>query len=67
MLSDNCQGSQIHQEIVLLVNVNVAHARVVSNHSQATLETHSVHTNAIGIHVTMLSVSAHVPWSAPFV
>ena len=67
MLSDNCQGSEIHQEIVMLVNVNVAHARVVSNHSQATLETYSVHTNVLGIHVTMLSIFAHIPRSASFV
>ena len=67
MLSDNCQGSEIHQEIVMLVDVNVAHARVTSNHSQATLETPLVHTNVLGIHVTMLSVFAHDPGSAPFV
>ena len=50
----------------MLVNVNVAHARA-SNHSQATLETYSVHTNVLGIHVTMLSIFAHIPRSASFV
>ncbi len=43
------------------ISMSLLHAHVVSDHSQATLETYWVHTDVLGIHVTMLSVSAHTP------